>query len=1682
MSRLTANPFQRPPMFQFPQRVPAGTGLQSPPDTEPVPPNLSMSTANASVAVGLDTLRFPEPEPHAYAEPPRPRKGPTLSYYNSGIREARERTVQRSIKSFIVVLPPPSLIDEHGPLGHTLSTGPRHRLRDGILLPLFPTIFGQLTAIAKEFNFPSTAGLCLYLHIHENGITMTPRISDDAWPLVWSHAFDASSHGGRLPIAGKVEFDIDFTQARWFRLWVSGSHREQEIPFMMDMPPSTIDGPVSSPPRQHDHSRHESRTTSVGDQGSQAATQSQAPTLSKRVSHVPRKLSLVERYDFPTSQPQSRTPSRPTLSPTRELSPILQEDEPQSALERKVRKWRARTSAVLPSPLGVNDAGNAAEEAPKHEEAGDEEDEVSELNLEDYAWSISSYGPPDYDQQMSLYGSLRVPSVHIAARAQGSVMLTPTTATSWGALNLPSPAPTRSRIDTPDIAMRHLEDCPPTPTTATSWGPPSEWPASPMYQQATYRTPSVDLAQRMMGSRPCTPTTATSWGPNSYPVSPVEGYASYPRSPSIHLAYRGDFSRPVTPMTATSWGAPSEYPPSPAARSYCPSVHLADRGEFSHPVTPMTATSWGAPSWPASPMYQDGIQQERIDTPDAAQIAFDFDVERGVKRAVRKPLPLDEYPQNLYNIYPAVQARAVIPAQLQVTVESPRVQVTVDSPRVHERELAQPSPVKGTPWNQVWPYTKATSVSESVSDYAENEVEDMPPTKLEQTPSKPLSFPYYDAFAAKPWDHVWPYTQAYPGNLANGIYPPVSQARDDAEPSFGDITVASEAHDEEVDLHSVYDSESSEDFVMTRPNPFAGIKIEVATEVHDDEEAHHAVYNSDAGSAHEEEDLRSVYDSEEDEDRYVQRPNPFAGIQIQVATVVHDDAAEEVVEKHVEEVVEEHAEEDALSVYDSEEDEEHFAPRPNPFAGIKIEVATEVHEDQTEAPAEQDEEEALSVYDSEEDEDPFRQRPNPFAGIQIQVATEVHEDPFEDPVGQHEEEDVHSEYDSAEEDEDIFVQRPNPFAGITISVATEIHEDPVPQVVQKHVEKAVGERAATPMTFPYYDAFKAAPWQQVWPYTQAYPGNLSNGIYPHAPTEAEVAPEIPDEEDDRELPPPRGIMISVNTESQIISEVEEPEEDPSSPMSFASYDVRRGESWDDELPSYNQIGETVQIPTIQITSESDYDHEEEPPTPMSFSEVEAFPDTPWRQVWPYTRAGEFASPAVQPQAGSYPFICIYAPVYPHFDLYPTPAAQVLAHVSGSSSSATRKSVKARRTHAQLHATFIHESATLSQPNAARKARRSHADLHNIVMREQNVMSTKARTFPAVTSAGYYPNLSLYAPVYPHFDLYPAPAARMPARARPMSRRVRISTSPIGPPPMGPLPPAPSSRPGSMASSRTNSVSSLSQSPISRSSISRSNSPRFSRTASPIEMRTSPIEARASSPLTTHSSSPSTSSTTKSSSPLKQRSLSPPQPARHRLTHSELHAMVMLEMRMAEMTRDAPPLPRDAAKLTSGSARLSMLRSGAGPSLPASPRPLSRAVSDRRSEYIGRVDGLRSRFAERENANNLSSNRMSLAEGTMNKGHIARASSMRETPSFRRGDLEGKLGAAAPLRSSSSISRRMEMLQEAASKPARSSVIMEEDRGFPRRRQSEVPTLRDLSRFPMPPAPPMPSGQRPFGSF
>ena len=134
------------------------------------------------------------------------RRTSTLPYQKTGARDFRDHSHSRSPRNLLVVIPPPDLPLDQAHLGNVLSMGPRNRLSQGILMPLFSSVgisvicrpspdpiirflqmFGQLNAIAREYNFPSTVGLCLYLHINENGITMSPRISDDSWQYLFGH-------------------------------------------------------------------------------------------------------------------------------------------------------------------------------------------------------------------------------------------------------------------------------------------------------------------------------------------------------------------------------------------------------------------------------------------------------------------------------------------------------------------------------------------------------------------------------------------------------------------------------------------------------------------------------------------------------------------------------------------------------------------------------------------------------------------------------------------------------------------------------------------------------------------------------------------------------------------------------------------------------------------------------------------------------------------------------------------------------------------------------------------------------------------------------------------------------------------------------------------------------------------------------------------------------------------------------------------------------------------------------------------------------------------------------------------------------------------------------------------------------------------------------------------------------
>lgn len=61
-------------------------------------------------------------------------------------------------------------------------------MRRGALLPLYPTLNGQLYAISREYGLPSIGGLAIYLCEDSDG-NMGPRIGETTWQILWSKYF-----------------------------------------------------------------------------------------------------------------------------------------------------------------------------------------------------------------------------------------------------------------------------------------------------------------------------------------------------------------------------------------------------------------------------------------------------------------------------------------------------------------------------------------------------------------------------------------------------------------------------------------------------------------------------------------------------------------------------------------------------------------------------------------------------------------------------------------------------------------------------------------------------------------------------------------------------------------------------------------------------------------------------------------------------------------------------------------------------------------------------------------------------------------------------------------------------------------------------------------------------------------------------------------------------------------------------------------------------------------------------------------------------------------------------------------------------------------------------------------------------------------------------------------------------
>lgn len=634
-------------------------------------------------------------------------------------------------------------------------------------------MYGQLTAIAREFNFPSTAGVCLYLHHVDNGVSYTPRISDEVWAQLWPAMVDGSGQEtAKSPISGRIEFDIDTQVARWYAAWLGTAQRPTAAP-------------VAHPFGEHVRGASQTTFATAEEEQSQEI---EVPTLRQRPSYirnVPKKLSLVNRME--TRSPNPKPAPAPTeQASSKTLSPITQVEEPITArhdrdLQNRVQSWRA-SARLSPTPLAAT--GQISLEPANMPNSVLLEDvfninglpnEDEPLRLEDFQWSISSRGPPS-DDMGSIASPSYLPSVHLDRRAEGSVCLTPSVCTSFGPSDytLSPLSEPRFRLPSPDIAFRMYEDMPATPTTATSWGPASPSASFDWFASVDSDAVSVDLGGRLMLSPPLTATTATSWGPGSWPPSPVQLFS---RPPSVDLGARAMSSRPATPSTATSWGAPESWPASPVYASRPPSVDLGARGQFSCPPTPSTATSWGAPLEfpPSPPAYS------RVATPDPTgryfdpEVALDLDALRrqwedneeeetgSVYSDYEEDVPVERPWQHVWPYNGATEEQGNNVPQGVESVDDDEVSVDIHVELPREDFMGQGSEsIYDDEEAQV--EISAEKPHGSVASQAQQD---------EQMPSEIMSVPRDldlpapvgsppDKASTKPWGHVWPYRSKTP--------------------------------------------------------------------------------------------------------------------------------------------------------------------------------------------------------------------------------------------------------------------------------------------------------------------------------------------------------------------------------------------------------------------------------------------------------------------------------------------------------------------------------------------------------------------------------------------------------------------------------------------------------------------------------------------------------------------------------------------------------------------------------------------------------------------------------------------------------------------------------------------------------------------------------------------------------
>ncbi|EJD52229.1 hypothetical protein AURDEDRAFT_181738 [Auricularia subglabra TFB-10046 SS5] len=264
---LLRNPFGLPLPVELPPVPPLSTGSVPPSPRQTIAP----VPGPASAAPRTHTPRTPL-APHKLAAIANALGVHAPAPASSHSPSAKSPAVSRFL---LHVIPPRNIQpidddddeDDDGSLSPYPKAAPGYHTQftRGTLIQLQPTLASMLGAIAREYALPSTGGLILYLF---QGGEPGPRITDDAWKLLWFKALKAEredsfralqalpssasekgasspassypspasseAHGSgleltspsplSLPIIAKVEFDIDRRKATWFAGWLKTRH------------------------------------------------------------------------------------------------------------------------------------------------------------------------------------------------------------------------------------------------------------------------------------------------------------------------------------------------------------------------------------------------------------------------------------------------------------------------------------------------------------------------------------------------------------------------------------------------------------------------------------------------------------------------------------------------------------------------------------------------------------------------------------------------------------------------------------------------------------------------------------------------------------------------------------------------------------------------------------------------------------------------------------------------------------------------------------------------------------------------------------------------------------------------------------------------------------------------------------------------------------------------------------------------------------------------------------------------------------------------------------------------------------------------------------------------------------------------------------------------------------------